>query len=172
MDDSSRLVLMDRDRIGRSLNRIAHQITEDNRRDKKVEILGINERGYVVARMLKQYLSELTDSEVGCYQLLLEEQPGIKGSPSLNDSYVLLVDDVIFSGTTMFRALNLLSEEQLPAEIHTAVMVDRGHRKFPINAKFVGMELPTKLDEHVSLTVEDGLPAQVLLSQSIYQDHR
>ncbi len=170
MDENSRLVLMDQDRIKRSLNRIAHQIREDNRKDRDIELLGINERGYAIASMLKQYLAELTGTEVGCFQLLIEEGEGIKGKPVLKENYVLLVDDVIFSGATLFKALNAISKVKLPEELHTAVLVDRGHRKFPVFAKFVGMDLPTKLDEHVSVELEKGLASQVLLTQSMYQN--
>jgi pyrimidine operon attenuation protein/uracil phosphoribosyltransferase len=52
-----------------------------------------------------------------------------------------------------------------PSEIHTAVLVDRGHRKFPVKAEFYGMELPTKLDEHVSVVVENQLLQNVKLTK-------
>lgn len=168
MEESSSLVLMNKSRIERSLKRIAHQITEDNQGDRQIVIVGINERGYALAHMLKDYLSSLVDSEVACFQLMVSEEQGIEGDPPLTDKYLLLVDDVIFSGTTMFKALNLLAHEKLPKEIHTATLIDRGHRKFPIFAQFVGMDLPTKLDEHVTVEVENLNVNKVLLSQSMY----
>ncbi len=63
----------------------------------------------------------------------------------------------------MFNALKKISERIQPNEMHTAVLVDRGHRKFPVQAEFCGMELPTKLNEHVSVVVDDGEIQQVLL---------
>lgn len=167
MDDSNTLVLMNARRIERSLKRIAHQIFEDNKSAKKIVVLGINERGYAVAGVLKKYLSTLTGTQVGCHQVLLNKSSEVKGAPSLQNKYVLLVDDVIFSGMTMFRALQAISEEGTPEEVHTATLIDRGHRKFPVFAQFTGMELPTKLDEHVTVEVKDRVPDQVLLAQSI-----
>lgn len=168
MKNNSRLVLMNRERIKRSLNRIAHQIREDNPQDKELVLFGINERGYVVAKMLQEVLAMLTDSEVSCNQLLLENKQDINWGSSPEEAYVLLVDDVIFSGKTMFRALKHLSDQELPGEVHAVVLVDRGHRKFPISAKYVGMDLPTKLDEHVSVEIQENHPSQVLLYQSMY----
>lgn len=159
---------MDKGRIERSLKRIAHQITEDNQGERQFVIFGINERGYAVAHMLKGYLSALIESDVDCFQLMVSDGQGVEGNPPISDKYLLLVDDVIFSGTTMFKALNLLAKEELPREIHTATLIDRGHRKFPVFAQFVGMDLPTKLDEHVTVEVKNLNVTRVILSQSMY----
>lgn len=168
MDDSNTVVLMDDRRIERSLKRIAHQIAEDNRSEKELVVLGINERGYAVACALNKYLSALIGKEVGCYRILPAGDDKIEGVTSLQNKYVLLVDDVIFSGTTMFKALSIISKTEYPDEVHTAALIDRGHRKFPIIARFTGMELPTKLNEHVTVEVKDNKIKQVFLSQSVH----
>lgn len=168
MVNDSTVILMDAGRIQRSLKRIAYQISEDNRNTKELVILGINERGYAVAGLLQQYLTKLSGQEIACHQLQIENGCTDIGDLSLENKYVLLVDDVIFSGTTMFRALNLISEKCIPEEVHTATLIDRGHRKFPVFAQFVGMELPTKLDEHVRVVLKDNKPGRVLLNQSAH----
>lgn len=44
-------------------------------------------------------------------------------------------------------------------KIQLAVLVDRGHRELPIKADYVGKNVPTALDEKVSLrVVEAGAP--------------
>ena len=58
-----------------------------------------------------------------------------------------------------------ISDNLQPTEIHTAVMIDRGHRQFPIRAEFYGMELPTKVNEHVSVVVEDLDVKKVILEK-------
>jgi pyrimidine operon attenuation protein/uracil phosphoribosyltransferase len=160
--------MMDRKRIERSLNRMAHQIREDNAKDKQLVLLGINERGFALAGMLQEILESLIHSEVQCHQLRLNEEQHDQVLPELDERYVLLVDDVIFSGTTLFKALKKVSGEELPGEVHTVVLIDRGHRKYPVNARFVGLDLPTKLDEHVSVEIEENRPVQVILHQSMY----
>lgn len=168
MENAGTVTLMDAQRIERSLKRIAHQIMEDNRAVKKPVIIGINERGYAVAVLLKQYLSKLSGNEVECYQLHVGQNGGIEESLSLSKKYVLLVDDVIFSGTTMFNALKMISENCSPDEVHTVTLIDRGHRQFPVFAQFVGIDLPTKLDEHVSVELKQNIPSRVLLEKSIH----
>lgn len=168
MENAGKVILMDAKRIERSLKRIAHQIMEDNRAAKELLIIGINERGYAVAGMLKEYLSKLSGNEVECHQMHVVQSDGIEKSLSLSKKYVLLVDDVIFSGTTMFNALKLISENCSPDEVHTATLIDRGHRQFPVFAQFVGIDLPTKLDEHVSVELKQNIPSRVLLEKSLH----
>lgn len=169
MVDDTAVTLMDEHRIERSLKRIAHQVLEDNRQSKELVIAGINERGYSVARLLQKYLSNLSDSEIALHRLKVEGNgQENKHDFDLTNKYVLLVDDVIFSGTTMYKALQLLSERGKPDEVHTVTLIDRGHRKYPIFAQFVGMELPTKLDEHVRVLLKQKVPSQVILSKSMH----
>lgn len=168
MDKAGTVVLMDAQRIRRSLKRIAHQVSEDNRGAKGLVVLGINQRGYAVAQMLQRYLSELLDEEVACRRLPVGKDSTFKTDFPLQNRYVLLVDDVIFSGSTMFDALKLITQHHSPEEVHTATLVDRGHRKFPIYARFVGLDLPTKLDEHVHVELKKDEPFSVILEKSLH----
>ena len=168
MTVDSQLVLMSKSRIVRSLNRIAHEIVEQNIEDARIYIFGINTRGYIVAKKLAAILKTMPDKEVELNHLLLNaddiDESLSKISLSENH-YPVIVDDVIFSGETMFKALKVVSKQLAPAELHTAVLIDRGHRKFPIKAEFYGRELPTKLGEHVSVEVEDDELRHVILQK-------
>ena len=168
MDTTGTVTLMDEQRVKRSLKRIAHQVSEDNRGAKELVILGINVRGYAVAQLLQQYLKTLTDKKIQCLQLHVRKNGPFQAEISLKDKYVLLVDDVIFSGTTMFEALSQITGEHAPDEVHTATLIDRGHRKFPIFAQFVGLDLPTKLDEHVHVELKNEEPFNVILEKSLH----
>ncbi len=42
-----------------------------------------------------------------------------------------------------------------PKTINLAILVDRGHRELPIRADFVGKNIPTALNEEVSVYVEE-----------------
>jgi pyrimidine operon attenuation protein/uracil phosphoribosyltransferase len=48
--------------------------------------------------------------------------------------------------------------------VKLAVLVDRGHRQLPIRADFVGKNLPTAMDERISvrLTESDGEDSVVI----------
>jgi pyrimidine operon attenuation protein/uracil phosphoribosyltransferase len=72
---------------------------------------------------------------------------------------VVLVDDVLFSGRTTRAAMDALNDFGRPEKIQLAVLVDRGHRDLPIKADFVGKNVPTALDEKISLFLtEAGAP--------------
>lgn len=160
MDDTVTITLMDKKRIHRSLNRMAHEIAEKNSDDKPIVLCGINERGYAIADTLGMFLDPLFEPEIKVIQLWLKKEGSkkLREKPlpgNIEDYFLITVDDVIFSGQTMFSALKEISEVLAPSEIHTAVLIDRGHRHFPIKAEFCGMELPTKLNEHVSVVVNE-----------------
>lgn len=171
MSTQSEIVLMDRNRIMRSLNRMGHEIAEQNVNSLPVSLFGINTRGYAVARALSDVLEPVTDKKVHCFQLPVEDEHGENGledigADDINNCFSLVVDDVIFSGSTMFKALKLVTNNMAFTEIHTAVLIDRGHRKFPIKAGFCGMELPTKLNEHVSVVMNEKQLQKVILTKS------
>lgn len=168
MSSGSELVLMNRERISRSLNRMAHEIAEQNVDDASIDLFGINNRGYAVAGALENLLTPICNDEVQLFQLPLKDkapQEALVDIKLRDNHYPVIVDDVIFSGQTMFEALKIISSYINPSEIHTAVLIDRGHRKFPIKAEFYGMELPTKLDEHVSVVVEEQQLENVKLTK-------
>lgn len=168
MKSPHNLTLMTKDRISRSLKRMAHEINERNKEDYPIVLFGINERGLAVAKDLGRDLSEIMDDEVELVPLDLEadmppEEPWNERTYE-KQHFIVLVDDVIFSGRTMFRALTTTVKQFNPAEIYTAVLIDRGHRKYPVKAEFCGMKLPTKLNEHVAVMVEDGKVQEVQLT--------
>jgi pyrimidine operon attenuation protein/uracil phosphoribosyltransferase len=69
---------------------------------------------------------------------------------------VVLVDDVLFTGRTIRAALDAISDLGRPAAVELAVLIDRGHRQLPIRADYVGKNLPTSLEERVTVRL-DGI---------------
>ena len=53
--------------------------------------------------------------------------------------------------------MDALNDFGRPKRIQLAVLIDRGHRELPIKADFVGKNVPTALEEKISLLlVEEG----------------
>ncbi len=77
----------------------------------------------------------------------------------------MLVDDVLFSGRTIRAAMDALNDFGRPKKIQLAVLVDRGHRELPIRADFVGKNVPTALDEKISLHLAENGEGEVLLER-------
>jgi pyrimidine operon attenuation protein/uracil phosphoribosyltransferase len=71
----------------------------------------------------------------------------------VDDRTIVLVDDVLFSGRTVRAAINEIFDQGRPEAIELCALFDRGHRKLPIQARFVGIAEP----------VAEGFKVQVLL---------
>ena len=166
-------VVMDADRMARSLTRIAHEILERNRGVEELALVGIRTRGVPLARRLAHAIREITRLEVptGALDITLYRddlmrtavgaQPVIHKTEipfSIDDKKILLVDDVLYTGRTIRAALDALIEFGRPKAIQLVVLVDRGHRELPIKADYVGKNLPTSSSQSVQvhLTETDG----------------
>ncbi len=92
---------------------------------------------------------------------------GSQAIPDLNDQQVIIVDDVVFSGRTLFQALSVLFHSQEPEAIEIVSLIDRGHRRYPVLANIVGEHIPTKVGEHVEVLLNgDHLETVVLFKNS------
>ena len=166
-------VVMDADRMGRSLARIAHEILERNRGSEDIALVGIRTRGVPIAKRLAAQLREINKHDVptGALDITLYRddlmrhavgpQPVIKRTEipfSIDDKRILLVDDVLYTGRTIRAALDALIDFGRPRSIQLVVLVDRGHRELPIKADYVGKNIPTAVNQSVQvhLTEIDG----------------
>jgi pyrimidine operon attenuation protein/uracil phosphoribosyltransferase len=166
-------VVMDADRISRTLIRIAHEILERNRGIEELALVGIRTRGVPLAKRLAQGILEIHGHEVptGALDITLYRddlmrqavgpQPLVRRTEipfSIDDKRILLVDDVLYTGRTIRAALDALIDFGRPRAIQLVVLVDRGHRELPIKADYVGKNLPTSLSQSVQvhLTEIDG----------------
>jgi pyrimidine operon attenuation protein/uracil phosphoribosyltransferase len=160
--------------LERALRRIAHEILEANSGASDLLLLGIPTRGVALAARIAQELEAIEGSAVlhGSLDItmyrddLAHRQKALASTDvpleTIDDRVVVLVDDVLFSGRSVRAALNALADLGRPRQIKLAVLVDRGHRELPIRPDFVGKNLPTALDERVTVRLaehdgEDGV---------------
>ncbi len=159
-------VVMDADRMGRTLTRIAHEILERNRGLGDLALVGIRRRGVPLARRIARAIHDINGHDVptGALDITLYRddlmrhavgaQPVIRRTEipfSIDDKKILLVDDVLYTGRTIRAALDALIEFGRPRAIQLIVLVDRGHRELPIKADYVGKNLPTAAAQSVQV---------------------
>jgi pyrimidine operon attenuation protein / uracil phosphoribosyltransferase len=166
-------VVMDADRMGRTLARIAHEILERGHGLDDLALVGIRTRGVPMARRLAAIIKEISQRDVptGALDITLYRddlmrhavgaQPVVRSTEipfSIDDRRILLVDDVLYTGRTIRAALDALIEFGRPRSIQLVVLVDRGHRELPIKADYVGKNIPTSTAQsvHVHLAEVDG----------------
>ena len=164
-------VVLDAAAIQRTLTRIAHEIAERNEHGAEVALIGIPVGGDHLAARLAKILAGIWSHPVPVgildttmHRDDLDQRMAPTVHPTdmpfdVNGKTVVLVDDVLFSGRTTRAAMDALNDFGRPKKIQLAVLVDRGHRELPIKADFVGKNVPTALDEKISLLLtEAGAP--------------
>lgn len=169
---SEGLILMDAARISRALNRMACEILEDVPSVSALAVLGVDVRGYNLALSLAKAIegNSGSDNLVPCFRLAVRDRAGV--TDQLADvlpqhTHLVIVDDVLFSGSVMMKAVKRVVEFIEPESLYAAVLVDRGHRRFPLSARYIGINSPTKLDEHVAVHFSaSGEPGNVVLTRS------
>jgi pyrimidine operon attenuation protein/uracil phosphoribosyltransferase len=163
-------VLLDAEAIERTLSRIAHEIIERNPDLDRVALVGIHTRGVPLARRLRRLIAERAAAEpalgaiditfhrddvlVRGHDAPLRAQPLVRATQldfPLEGMTCVLVDDVLYTGRTIRAAIDALFDFGRPAKVQLAVLADRGHRELPIRPDYVGKNLPTALDERVTV---------------------
>ena len=163
-------VLMDGERMSRTLTRIVHEILERNRGVDDIALVGIRSRGVPIARRLAGLLQTITGREVatGALDITLYRddlmkaavgpQPIVRRTEipfSIDGRHIVLVDDVLYTGRTIRAALDALIDFGRPSTIQLVVLVDRGHRELPIKADYVGKNVPTSRRESVQVRLAE-----------------
>jgi pyrimidine operon attenuation protein/uracil phosphoribosyltransferase len=165
-------VILDATAIQRALTRIAHEIAERNERSAEVALVGIPVGGDHLAARLAKILAGIWNHAVpvGILDVTMHRDDlDSRVAPTVHPTEIsfdvtgktiVLVDDVLFSGRTTRAAMDALNDFGRPKKIQLAVLVDRGHRELPIKADFIGKNVPTSLDEKISLLLTESGAAQ------------
>lgn len=154
-------VVMEEEDIRRAIRRIAHEILERHRGADGVILVGVHTRGVPLAEAIAEAIDDVEgvkvpvgELDIGLYRDDLTRRPTTRLSRTLvpvdlTDEVVVLVDDVLYTGRTIRAALDALLDLGRPRAVELAVLVDRGHRQFPIRPDYIGKNLPTAADEKV-----------------------
>ncbi len=166
----ARARVMDADDIRRAIWRMAHEVIERNQGLDQTVVIGLQTGGVALADALVRALHDVGEDpdaepvplgtldvafyrdDIGLRPVLPEAVTDIPFD--ITGKYVVLVDDVLFTGRTIRAALDALTDYGRPRAIQLAVMIDRGHRELPIRPDYVGKNLPTRRDEVVDVTPE------------------
>jgi pyrimidine operon attenuation protein / uracil phosphoribosyltransferase len=163
-------VVIDADRMNRTLTRIAHEILERNRQLGELALVGIRTRGVPIARRIAHAIHDINGHDVptGSLDITLYRddlmrhavgpQPLVRKTEipfSIDEKRILLVDDVLYTGRTIRAALDALIDFGRPKSIQLVVLIDRGHRELPIKADYVGKNLPTSLAQSVQVHLSE-----------------
>jgi pyrimidine operon attenuation protein/uracil phosphoribosyltransferase len=146
--------------VKQMIKRIAYQIYENHFNDRELLVAGIDGRGEYIAQLIADQLSEISKLKISFVTITLDKENPTGSSVNLSDEKlniadknVIVVDDVLNTGRTLVYALTPFIRAKAK-RIQVAVLVDRNHKSFPISADYIGMQLSTTLQEHVSVSIE------------------
>ncbi|MBT8271584.1 MAG: phosphoribosyltransferase [Flavobacteriaceae bacterium] len=157
MTQDSNIILNDK-QIKYKIRRIAYQIYECNVEEEEIILAGIADNGYEFAKKLKTVLSRITGKQITLCKVIIDKrkpQETVKTSirtEDYTDKSVVLVDDVLNSGTTLIYGVKHFLDVPLK-QFKTAVLVNRNHKKYPVKADFKGLSLSTSIKEHIRVEI-------------------
>lgn len=158
-------VILDSNEITKTLRRLAHEVVETYVDLKKVVIVGIVTRGEFLALRFKEIINQIEKTDIPCgyldvtlYRDDLDKRKSLKPSksskmPNIDGKDVLIVDDVLYEGRTIRAALDALRDFGRASSVKLLVLVDRGLRKLPISADFIGKCIQTNPNQIVKVNL-------------------
>jgi len=160
--------LMTASEIDRTLVRLAHEVLEKTTDLDKLAFIGIRRRGVPLAKRLAAKIKDLEDREVPTgtldINLYRDDLTTVGTSPILNSTDIpfdvtgkdiVLVDDVLYTGRTIRAALDALFDQGRPARVQLLVLIDRGWRELPIEARYVGRMVQTSANEIIEVKFQE-----------------
>ncbi|MCS7084808.1 MAG: phosphoribosyltransferase family protein [Bacteroidia bacterium] len=135
------------------LRRMACKILEDHYDLERVALVAVGNHGLSIGRRLLSYAEGFCPGK-----LTLETD---LSQIRIAHRCLVLADGVLFTGETMRRALARMNDFE-PLCVKIAVLIDRGHARWPLRADYVGLHLATTLHQYVRIE-NDGENYRVFL---------
>lgn len=156
--------LMSASEIDRTLVRLAHEVLEKTTDLDRLAFVGIKRRGVPLAQRLAAKIRSLENLNipVGILDINLyrDDLSTVSERPVLNAKQIdfsvigkdiVLMDDVLYTGRTIRSALDALFDHGRPARVQLLVLIDRGHRELPIEARYIGRMVQTGSNEIIEV---------------------
>ncbi len=173
--------LMSASEIDRTLVRLAHEILEKTADLDRLAFIGIRRRGVPLAQRLSRKIASLEDRTVPVgildINLYRDDLSTVSTQPVVNATEIpfpivardiVLMDDVLYTGRTIRAALDALFDHGRPARVQLLVLIDRGHRELPIEARYVGRTIQTSANEIIEVKFQevDGMEKVLLVEKT------
>ena len=172
--------IMSASEIDRTLIRLAHEILEKTKDLDQLAFIGIRRRGVPIAQRLAKKIESLENRRipVGILDINLyrddlttvDIKPVVSSTEiafSVQGKDIILMDDVLYTGRTVRAALDALFDHGRPGRVQLLVLIDRGHRELPVEARFVGRVVQTAESEIIEVKFQeiDGMEKVLLVEK-------
>lgn len=153
--------------VKQKIRRIAHEIFENNFKEKSIVLAGIEGQGFVLAKLIGKELESISPVKPMVVKVDLDKASPLQSDVSLDcelkdlkKKCIVLIDDVLNTGRTLAYGMKPFLAVEIK-KIEVAVLVNRSHTLFPILPQYTGYELSTTLTDHVEVVL--GKEAAVYL---------
>ena len=170
--------------VDRAIQRLAQGILERHPDPSRLGLVGVHSGGDRLVRRVESALAQLLgrpeltlDKGLVDVSFYRDDYSRLNQTPTVRNTDIpfdvqgrdlVLIDDVLFTGRTVRAALDAIFSQGRPARVELAVLVDRGHREFPIAPDYCGQNLPTQRHQSVNVYLFDD-PVQ---DHAILEDHK
>ncbi|HOA74798.1 MAG TPA: bifunctional pyr operon transcriptional regulator/uracil phosphoribosyltransferase PyrR [Phycisphaerae bacterium] len=167
-DSASTQTLLDASKIQATLEQLAREIAADLPPDTPTAVIGIRRRGEVLAERLIGMLRDMGLEGIrhGSLDITLYRDDLAELGPQaivrrteidfdISGMYVILVDDVLYTGRSARAAMDALIDLGRPKAIRLAVLIERPGRELPIQADYIGLRVPQQ-DVQVTVLLQES----------------
>ncbi len=155
-------LLLTHEQIQQKINRMAYQLFESNFTETEIVLAGIEQRGFVLAGRIQKALATFSQQKVTLLSIEVEKDSPYQSfqnteieSTIFENKVVIVVDDVLNSGKTLIYGVNQFLHAPVK-KISTLVLIDRNHKRFPVNADYVGLSLATTLKQNIKVVFSEN----------------
>jgi pyrimidine operon attenuation protein/uracil phosphoribosyltransferase len=155
-------LLLNHEQIQQKINRMAYQLFENNYTEQEIILAGIEQRGHILAQRIKIALQSFSNQKVSLLSIEVEKDTPYQtfqqkeiAREIFENKVVIVIDDVLNSGKTLIYGVNQFLHAPVK-KISTLVLIDRNHKRFPVNADYVGLSLATTLKQNVKVVFSKG----------------
>ena len=173
--------IMSASEMDRTMVRLAHEILEKSADLDRLAFVGIRRRGVPLADRLARKIEALEKRKipVGTLDIKLyrDDLSVVADKPVVSETAIdfsvvgkdiVLMDDVLYTGRTVRAALDALFDHGRPARVQLLVLIDRGHRELPIEARYVGRMVQTSDIEIIEVKFQEiDQMEKVLLAEKV-----
>lgn len=164
-----RTILLDK-RFELTLQRLAHELLENYGDFENTCIIGVQERGVLLAERIKELLQvelkrpfeHFGKLDITFYRddFRTRKDPLKAASTEVDflieDKQVILIDDVLYTGRTIQSALAALQDFGRPKQVELLCLVDRRfNRHLPIQADYIGITVDALDEAYVKVEWRD-----------------
>jgi pyrimidine operon attenuation protein/uracil phosphoribosyltransferase len=161
--------ILNQRQIDHRLTRMAYEVYEAHYHEHEVILAGIPRKGYELAKKLQEKVASISAIQFKLAKLHFDKRNPIESYPELDlplsevsQRSVILIDDVINTGETLFYATKPFHQLKLK-QLKVLVLVNRDHTAFPFQPDYTGLSLATTLQERITVKLNEAEEAVYLV---------